>query len=272
MFICGSFKEDDDIDLLSCPSPKSSSKRSYSFKKKETKNRFADRGLDKFYALMSELDEKKQKIFTQKGAEDITLVRFVISNDNEIRPIVVKVKEKRQSDVAKEKISISQNNEESSKIEKDFAQHENDQKMKRSIEMYPEYTRVSRWIQKIPEYIKTNWMQFDFKFEMFKQPIYYLPVLVMLVLLFLAIYGKSFAILCTSILWYLIPAIRGGSSSGSRKEKRPMKKEFTRRYSEITFGRSNKQEKSGPLTSPTSVINGPTDMLPGKKHGHRRSF
>nr|GMD91384.1 uncharacterized protein LOC109169793 [Ipomoea batatas] len=71
-FICGSSHlhvDEDDMDVLSpCSTPKRSKK------------------------------DKKQKIYTQVGAEDISIVRFVFpANSDDVKPIVVKFKGKKES-------------------------------------------------------------------------------------------------------------------------------------------------------------------------------
>lgn len=243
---CGSFHNQDDDDIIDsyspCSSPKRSKRNTSSYK---TKNRYADRGLDKFNALLSEVDHRKQRIFTQKGAEDISLVRFVVSNDNQIKPLVVRVKEKRQSTDSTDQM-IESKNDQSLKNEKVV---EDEQKQSKK--------------QSCPKIIDL---------EKLKHPWVYLPVIMILILVFLVFYGRSFAIICTSIGWYLMPTILGGSSlnnprnTSSRNQK---KKEYSRRSSDKTFvARNVNRNEDGGLSSPTSVIGGPTDLLATPKHGH----
>ncbi|KAG6434737.1 hypothetical protein SASPL_106379 [Salvia splendens] len=244
MFICGSgsFSNQDDEPYLSpCSTPKRS-RRSTSFCKlmsrdSASKNPYADRGLDKFYALLADLDDKKQKIYTQKGSEHISFVRFVYDNDSDsVKPIVIKVKDRSPLKSAKnftDQRSFKSSNDASppppspepeAKIEKTM-------KKKRSLRC------------------KGN-----LKLEDLKRPQLFFPVMVVLILVFLAIYGRSFAILCTSIVWYLAPTIAGGSSGaavgGERKPKR--KKEYVRKRSEKM---AVVHSEEGP-SSPKSVING----------------
>ncbi|KAL1540321.1 hypothetical protein AAHA92_24690 [Salvia divinorum] len=248
MFICGSgsFSNQDDGDheayASPCPTPKRS-RRSTSFcrilgRDSGSKNPYADRGLDKFYALLADLDDKKQKIYTQKGSEDISFVRFVYSSDSDIvKPIVVKLKEKNPPKSAKNftdqrsfnSAAAAQGGGEEAAIE---AKSEKTMRKKRSLRC-----------------------KGSLKMEDLKHPHFYFPVMVVLILVFLAIYGRSFAILCTSIGWYLAPTIAGGSDateaavSSERKPKR--KKEYVR-------GKSEKMtvvHSEGP-SSPKSVING----------------
>ncbi|KAK1405633.1 hypothetical protein POM88_005238 [Heracleum sosnowskyi] len=106
--ICGSFQnqQDEDFEFLgSFTSPRSRKPAKWhSFGgSKGNKNPYADRGLDKFSALVAELDSKRKKIYTQKGSEDISLIGFVYSNSNHYKPIVVKLKNKKQQSTASEK-------------------------------------------------------------------------------------------------------------------------------------------------------------------------
>lgn len=256
-FICGSFQNQEDQDIIDtyspCSTPKRSRKSIGSYKTKENKNRYANLGLDKFHALLSEIEEKKQKIYTQKGAEDIAIVQFVISSDNEIKPIVVKMKGKRPSDVSSTTSSIIKAS--SEQLKKDIENQDSCSSKKMEVEKIPKKKKgCARWD--------------IFKLEKFKQPLYYLPVVVMLILLFLAIYGRPFAILCTSIAWYLIPLLREPSDHNKNPRRLKRKKEHSRRLSEKTFWGKNDGS-----SSPTSVFNGPAGVSPPRQHhSHRRSL
>ncbi|KAL2520871.1 ZCF37 [Forsythia ovata] len=253
-FTCGGFNnhEDDDLELLSpCKySALKVSKRNTSFgsRSKDSKNPYANRGLEKFYELLADLDEKRQKIYTQIGFEDVSLVRFVYSNSNHVKPIVVKVKEKRSQD-HKANIRLTTNNHEVSE--------------KSTVDMSKDVTTTNE-VQQVKEE-KSDRKNMTcclicgrFKLEKFRQPYYYFPVVIMIVLMLLAIYGRSFAILCTSIGWYVIPTIKGGSSDLSKLPKG--KKEYVKKVSE------KKIVTSEGLSSPRSVLNGPKDKSP-RQHG-----
>ncbi|XP_009796021.1 uncharacterized protein [Nicotiana sylvestris] len=247
-FICGSFhhQDEDDMENLSpCSTPKRSKKNLSRTRSSNKNNPYSDRGLDKFSALLADLEDKKQRIYSQIGPDDISFVRFVFSNSNDVKPIVVKLKDKKQttndhdSKQTTEKIQSQATDETNEGKE---LQVDSKRRLKRSI----------------------SW---KFKLENLKKPLFYLPMTIILILVFLAIYGRSFAIMCTSIGWYIIPTIRGGNSSSSTKTKRPKKKkEYVRRFSEKTVV----SERS---TSPTSVMNGPSDKLPPTgKHCRRTSW
>ncbi|KAL2505740.1 ZCF37 [Abeliophyllum distichum] len=252
MFICGSgsFKQvEDDPEIWSpCSTPKRSKKGTSFFRNKDSRNPYADRGLDKFYALLADLDEKRQKIYTQNGSEDISFVRFVYSNSNDVKPIVVKVKEKKQEKPNVPDVKIQQNSSEA-------------QSDKPTVETLKAPNAAANTDDQVLEPRRKHKCLAcrNFKWQKLRQPYYYIPMIIILILILLSFYGRSFAILCTSIGWYLIPTIKGESSS-SRKPKR--KKELSEKKIVNNEGSS----------SPTSVINGPTDHKSPRQHGHRRSW
>ncbi|GFS44141.1 similar to ZCF37 [Actinidia rufa] len=97
--------------------------------------------------------------------------------------------------------------------------------------------------------------------DVWRRPYFYLGVVVILILVLLAVFGKSFAILCTSLGWYVVPSMKGGSTSSSSKRPRK-KKDYAKREKKIVH--------SDGWDSPTSVITG-GDFSP-RQHGHRKSF
>lgn len=60
-----------------------------------SKTPYSNLGLDKFSVLLEELEEKKQQIFSQINQEDVSLLRFTYSGNNELKPIVVTAKGKK---------------------------------------------------------------------------------------------------------------------------------------------------------------------------------
>ncbi|RYR06128.1 hypothetical protein Ahy_B06g085921 isoform A [Arachis hypogaea] len=87
-FGCGTFHHEAD-DELPCPTPRKS--------KTKKDNPFSTRGLDKFSALLADLDERRQRIYSQMNPHEISFVRFVYSSTNDFVPIVVKVKNNNKS-------------------------------------------------------------------------------------------------------------------------------------------------------------------------------
>ncbi|XP_073135858.1 uncharacterized protein [Henckelia pumila] len=259
MFICGSgsFSHEDENERYTspCSTPKRS-KKNTSFcrigKDSSNKNPYAGRGLDKFYALLAELDDKKQKIYTQVGSDEISLVRFVYPNDSDqVKPIVVKSKEKNTIQ------GFAKNHQRGDNIPAVHVQVAQD-KIESAAEI-PDHKEAKRSSLA------------GFRVEKLRHPYYYFPLILMMILLFLVVYGRSFAILCTSIGWYLIPTVNGigNYSSSTRTLKR--KKESSARK----FISEKKIVNNQGSSSPTSVLNGLITVDKSPQHqemGRRRSF
>lgn len=218
--ICGSNfqdqEDDEELELLNlCSETKKSSRkptRRHSFgnsRTKDTKNPYADRGLDKFSALLAELDSKRQKIYTQKGSEDISLLGFVYSNSSDYKPIVIRLRDKKQD---RTKIKTENNSLVSDKGAIDAAKGDS----KKLSRIESNSNRIKN------EKVGFLWGEI-LKLEKLRRPSYYVPVIMMLILVFLAVFGRSFAILCTCLGWYIIPTI-----SLKLKKSRGMKKEYVK--------------------------------------------
>ncbi|KAI5655185.1 hypothetical protein M9H77_32372 [Catharanthus roseus] len=258
-FACGSFssqmEEDDFGELLSpCSTPKRTSRKGK--ERDSNKNPYANRGLDKFSAVLAELEIRKQKIYTQKGSEEISFVRFVPSNSNDWKPIVVKLKDKKQdSDAHQENfkdkhINLVQNSVVPPPLEKQ--------------------SNIIEEKKQIP--VAKKWRKWRLNLGNIYCPYLYLLVMMILILVLLAIFGRSFAILCTSLGWYMVPTIinKDGTNCATSKIRPKMmnknkKKEYIRRFSDKSIVRSDGS------SSPESVLSGPSDKSPAK-HGHKLSW
>ncbi|KAL8244362.1 hypothetical protein R6Q59_010620 [Mikania micrantha] len=232
-FICGSGNQEDNFEDF-CIFPSSPqrkiTRRRHSFcsrSNKDIKNPYSNRGLDKFEALMADLDGKRQKIYTQKGSEDISLVRFVYRNANDVKPIVVKIKDQRKQETFDQK----------------------------DTKTTPVSTPKQPVVQQVkpPPVVSEKSISFDQltrKFDQLRRklgewwrPWYCLPLFVILILVFLAFFGRSFAILCTSIGWYLVPKINNQGSEIPKRLKKTMVKDYARKTSAKMM-----------ITSPRSVL------------------
>lgn len=256
MFLCGSFhhRQHEDDDLMEwdpCLTPRKSRKHSIC-RSKDIKNNnpYSDRGLDKFSALLEELEDKRRKIYIQKGSEDISFVRFVYSHSNDFKPIVVKGRDKqhnRTSFDTKKNIRYPTNA---------LPADQNEVIQQTSVESSEKSS------QKKNIFFTWNIMKLD----NWRRPSYYLPAIIIFILLFLAVFGRTFTILCVSIGWYFIPTIKGGDLHSERSKM--IKKK------ENKIGRKSIDAKIGipdGVSSPTSVISGMNNMSP-KKHDHARSW
>ncbi|KAM3305030.1 hypothetical protein P3S67_011896 [Capsicum chacoense] len=247
-FICGSFHhnqdDEDDIEILSPCSTLKKPKKCLSRTRSSNKNNpYSDRGLDKFSALLADLENKKQRIYSEIAPDDISFVRFVFSNANDAKPIIVKMKDKKSSP-------------------KNYPEEKGESPIRElTHETYEECQQGKAKSEERPIKKSVSWKLIQWK--SLKRPMFYLPLTIILILVFLAIYGKSFAIMCTSIGWYLIPTIRGGNSrsrSTTNTRKSNKKMEYMRRFSEKSVATEE------PI-SPTSVMNGPSG-----KDEHRKSW
>lgn len=203
--MCGNFhhESDDEEDVLKCSlSPDSTPRRSrnsFCRRCKDSKNPYSARGLDKFSALLSDLEEKRQKIYTQKDAQDISFVRFAFSNSNRIRPIVVKAKARKQ-DGKINKLGET----------KDKPINQNSEEVELSKEVKEKMEKKSKRKKRLAW---DNWRRASF----------YLSIVIILILVFLTVFGRPVTILCTSLGWYLVPTIKARSPNNSTGQTRKKK-------------------------------------------------
>ncbi|XP_044475057.1 uncharacterized protein LOC123202974 [Mangifera indica] len=207
---------------------------------KDSKNPYSNRGLDKFSALLAELEEKKQKIYSQKGSEDISLVRFVYKDMDNCVPIVVKKKKEKNKSGGDNNATPLQHESETRLDDKFLVDQSKDEgKLSRSVSDNKLVTK------------KKSFSWNEIKLNHWRRPSYYLPAAVILILLSLLFFGRSFAILCTSIGWYIVPILQGESPSNETTHER--KKKYTRRMSEIKMV---SHEISSPKSSKSGNISG----------------
>ncbi|XVE90263.1 hypothetical protein DITRI_Ditri20bG0064800 [Diplodiscus trichospermus] len=212
-FLCGAFHHQEEDDEFWC-SPVSSPRKSR--RKKDSKNPYSTRGLDQFSALLAELEEKRQQIYSQMGSEGI--VRFVYKNSNECVPIVVKLKDK------KEEKNKQRNS-------KDLQPERNASEV---IDKLPNPSESDKKIEKKESF---SW---NVKLQNLRNPFYHIPTAIILILLLLVFFGRSVAILCTCIGWYTVPTISG---EGSNLRTSMKKKDYGRKW-------SGNKLVSGKLSSP----------------------
>ncbi|OIW20866.1 hypothetical protein TanjilG_24944 [Lupinus angustifolius] len=218
-FVCGTFHhEDDDNPLLVSPgfSPRKS-KRKY-------ENPYSTRGLDKFSELLADLDEKRQKIYSEMNPNDISFVRFVYSNTDDFVPIVVKVKNKDHH---------KQHRSEELRVIKARHLTPSESMNKSTTESNAAIVEEIKQQPKLELEAKESTKNFSWnmkKWDMWK-PYFYVPIVIILILMLLTMFGRSFATLCTCVLWYIIPTLKDSSSLNPRKSMQ--KKDHIRGLSEI---------------------------------------
>ncbi|XP_026393405.1 uncharacterized protein LOC113288539 [Papaver somniferum] len=229
-FICGNFHDEEDNEEYypsssstsspnRSPSPKKSSASSSSKRskisnfcnrhknKKNEKNPYSSRGLDKFSLLLADLEDKRIKILDQIAtttttAQDIPLIRFGYSDSKgNLVPIIIRLKNQQQKKQEPE-LHID-GNDKIVEITEDI-QKSNTAKLGPSPLSSPEAVKK---IQKKSLLDKS-------KSHICK---YYFGIVIVLILLCLAIYGRSFAIICMSVCWYLMPVVDKNLNSRIKK-------------------------------------------------------
>ncbi|CAJ1972829.1 unnamed protein product [Sphenostylis stenocarpa] len=209
-FVCGTFHNEYDDDDPCLASPLSSPRK---YKRKDSKkNPYSSRGLDKFSELLADLDEKRQQVYSQMNPHDISFVRFVYSNTNDIVPVVVKVK----------------------KNNKDHKHNSQELKVvrARTTLTHTSETIITETEERNQPKIETNHRMVakkNFSWDMGK-PSFYLPVVMVLILLLLVVFGRSATTLYTCVLWYVISTVKGSSPSNTRMSTK--KKDYVRGLSE----------------------------------------
>uniref|UniRef100_A0A6N2MXC9 ZCF37 n=1 Tax=Salix viminalis TaxID=40686 RepID=A0A6N2MXC9_SALVM len=260
-FICGSFQSQLEVEDESWISPSSTPERSSplatprksrksSKTSKTSKNPYSSRGLDKFSALLAELEEKKQKIYSQMGPEDVPMVRFVYSSSNDCIPVIVKVKDQKQD---KPKISSANDIKDNPIARKD------DQGLdKLPVEAPVEVKQVEQPRSETAKKTEKKSSTCSVKLHRWRRPNYYMPVALILILLLLVLFGRSAAILLISLAWYIIPAL---------STKQPtQKKDYVRRLSEPKMMITHR------IPSPPRKSTGSMACKWPRQHGQRQSF
>ncbi|KAJ0237614.1 ZCF37 [Hirschfeldia incana] len=187
-------------------SPFSSPKRT----RKESKNPYSNRGLDKFSALLSELDEKRQSIYANRlDSDGPPLVRFVFKSSGECVPVMIKTKK-----VTKKKVDGLE----------DDLKIKTESKTKEAKEIKETGSETTEQKQRcvLNENLKK-----------ISRPNRFLPMTVILVLIFLVFFGRTVSIMCTCIVWYLVPVIKEqsrnkGSTYKTKKKKKKMNERMAR--------------------------------------------
>ncbi|KAI9106398.1 hypothetical protein K1719_021926 [Acacia pycnantha] len=250
-FTCGTFPNEEDDEACHKSSDFSASPRSKRCKShgKSSKNNnpYSSRGRDKFSAILADLDERRQKIYSQTtNPHDISLVRFVYTETDDFAPVVVKAKNRDPQKHKSEELMklrpaapvisepVVDNNKaaiESRGVVEEFSRRRSNAESDRRK---AEKTRVT-W---------NTW----------RRPSVYLPVVMVLILVFLIVFGRSAATLCTFIVWYIVPILSTSNTESSKSSKSAKKKEYVRGVSEKKMGSSTPRAKS-----------------PGR-HGHQKSW
>ncbi|KAH7653925.1 hypothetical protein IHE45_19G110900 [Dioscorea alata] len=194
--------QDDQVGGVSS-SPKDSKK------KHANHNPYSNRGLDKFSAVLAELDARKDKIMA--NAKDVSMVRFVYNNSHDWVPIIIK---------------LSKNN--PSSLSKQQAQHHNQNKKECTSPVKSETLMLpppSEKKEKKEAMVMNKKKSFVWRRRTWMSSYYYWFMMMALILVCLLLFGRVFAICCTSIWWYLVPTLQA--------KKSVKKKDYARKLSDI---------------------------------------
>lgn len=240
-FVCGNFNHQEEDEV--CPSPRKSKRSSKDHHSSRDNNPFSTRGLDKFSALLDDLDQRRKKLYSQMNPHDISFVRFTYSNSDDFVPIVVKVKNK---DKKKHK------SQELQRVPHFTSLSDNATEVNAAVE---EIRKQQPMLESDKRATKKNKsFEFSWNFSL-KRPSFYVPVVIILIMVFLSVFGRSVATLCTCVMWYLVPTLNDISSKPRKSVKN---KDYVRGLSE------NKMEVTDSGASSNHKISG--------KHSHQKSW
>ncbi|KAI4337058.1 hypothetical protein L6164_015515 [Bauhinia variegata] len=268
-FVCGSFDDEGEDDRL-CSSPgRKSQKKS---KGSKNNNPYSTRGLDKFSALLADLDERRQKIYSQMNPHDVSVVRFVYSNSDDVVPIVIKVKKKDEKHKKEEnKDRHEKANTEVIVVEKSA--------IGQSSAAVEERKQVKLDAEKKKKRSSLKMVRWDTLIH----PSFYLPLVFILILSLLTVFGRSAATLCICIVWYVVPTLKDRSKSTRSEKKKDYvrglsdkKKDYVRGLSDkkkdYVRGLGEKKIVTDGLLSPRRGNSGALKDKSPTKHGHQKSW
>ncbi|XP_021889640.1 uncharacterized protein LOC110808450 [Carica papaya] len=257
--------QDDEHDHQSWSSPgstprKSRTKNNFCSKRHKKNNPYAMRGLDKFSALLTELEQKKQKIYSQADSDDISFVRFVYSNSNECVPMVIRVK-KKEKEIFTDKTMVE-----------DDDVKDNEKKKKKNIysegleEVHGEKNPDSESEKKSIENERWVTWRSIMRSHQWRWLGNHMPAALILILFFLALFGRSFAVLCTCFWWYIVPMIKGFSSNQRSKSKSTKKKK------KVIGGGLQSSSPVKNITNSGKDDHDPNYYRSPRQHGHQKSW
>ncbi|KAL1310403.1 hypothetical protein HN51_053032 [Arachis hypogaea] len=246
-------EEDGACQSSSTSTPKKHSKRRDN---NRDKNPYSTRGLDKFSELLAELDERRKKVYSKMNPHDISFVRFAYSDNDDFVPIVVKVKNKDQNH--KKNSKRDDQEDEKLKVRVRHMTSFSEPMQKTSITKEKESKQQQ---QQQPKLLESDNRSLLFSLDRMKYPSFYVPAVMILILVFLTVFGRSVATLCTCVLWYVIPVLSDTSFSSfsSSSSSKPIRK---------TVRNTNKKEYVRELSEKKMVVKDNDSP----KHGHQNSW
>ncbi|XP_073008375.1 uncharacterized protein [Typha latifolia] len=207
----GSFKHVDDDPCTASASPRRTKK------KKPDKNPYSSRGLDKYSTVLSELNSRREKILAKAGSDGIAMVRFMFSSSHDWVPVIVKLRDPKTHDQEDVKNLDKRNKNTKALSSPTKPEEEADKEAK-------EVAKEAKPTSEIKE-VAWSWRRWTFG--------YHWPLVMILILVCLVLFGRVFAICCTSIWWYSVPVMKDWDGN-MRKSTR--KKEYRNRLSAKKMG------------------------------------
>ncbi|XP_068657659.1 uncharacterized protein [Aristolochia californica] len=227
-------------------------------RKKGNHNPYSNRGLDKFSIVLAELENRREKIMSQMGPHEVPLVRFVYSKSEDWVPIVVKLRhpkeEKKSTGPAKPRTQVRSasarflsNSEATQKSVNGFSDKN---EAAAPLTMTTTTTTAASDHKKMKKCFSWRLKQGGMGITRWRSA-YCWPLILILILLCLAMFGRSFAIICTSVWWYTVPILKGENEDF----RKSLKKDYGRRMSgqKLAGDSRTAQSKS---SSPRSHVNG----------------
>jgi hypothetical protein len=199
----GSFKHADDGPADS-PKPR---------RRRHGSNPFAARGLDKFSTVRSDLQSRRDKILRRVGSDSgLVMVRFVQCN-GAWAPIVVKLPDEKQqlNDAAAAKKVLARTSASPSPSPSSTQAAASSCALPVPDPASPRDGAAKKATARGVEPARRT----SFSRRRPRPPACYWLAVMVLTLLSLAVFGRAFAICCTSVAWYLVPTLSSSCPNGA---------------------------------------------------------
>lgn len=215
----GSFKHvDEDSEDLGCTGGGSPRERRKHGGGKV--NPYAERGLDRFSVVLSELETRRAKILRRVGSDTgLVLVRFVQSN-GDWTPVVFKLPEEPPPPSKKKAAGATKNPRAAAASSPPPAPASPRSPLEHASPREREGASSSATTAKVVATSKTKVPARKASFSWgrgMRRPSRYWPSVIVLTLVSLAVFGRVFAICLASIWWYVLPTLGSGDGEDARR-------------------------------------------------------
>lgn len=213
MVLCGtaSFKDVDKDELMSGGGKQAQRKEKKKPAAGKKENPYASRGLDKFSMVLAELESRREKVLRRVDGGDHVMVRFVQSDTKGWVPIVVKLPTEEPAAKAESKkkckfklaVSSTPPPTQPPSPRTESTSPRGDDAVLHAAAVTAPVVAAAPTKKKASAAGRWSWGNKAIR------PSQYWPFLAVLLLLSLVVFGRMFAICCTSIWWYLVPILNG---------------------------------------------------------------